>query len=350
MLDSSKLIYLILDMAILKDKLNRPIRDLRLSVTDRCNFRCTYCMPKEIYGSHYQFMRRDELLSFEELVRVVRLFAELGVVKVRITGGEPLARQNIEVLIKMIAQTQGISDISLTTNASLLTIEQAQRLKNAGLSRLTVSLDALDNDVFMKMNDVNFPVDRILKNIEDASKVGFKAMKVNMVVIKDGNENQVLAMARHFRGSDCILRFIEYMDVGSSNQWKLKQVVPTAELIKLINKEFPIEAIDANYSGEVAERWRYKDGQGEIGFIASVSKPFCRNCTRMRLSAEGKLYTCLFATQGHDLHKLLDEAYSDDKLKHYISNIWTQREDHYSEIRSAQTTILPKVEMSYIGG
>ena len=335
---------------LLKDKLNRPIRDLRISVTDRCNFRCTYCMPKEIYGSHYQFMRRDELLSFEELVRVVGIFAELGVVKVRITGGEPLARQNIEVLIKMIAQTKGIKDISLTTNASLLTADKARRLKEAGLKRLTASLDALDNDVFMKMNDVDFPVDRILMHIDQASSVGFDKIKINMVVVKGRNEDQVLAMARRFRGRNCILRFIEYMDVGGGNRWKLDQVVPTAELIKLIDDKFPIEAVAANYAGEVAERWRYKDGQGEIGFIASVSKPFCRSCTRMRLSAEGRLYTCLFATQGHDLHRLLDANYTDDELKNYIVDLWTQRKDRYSEIRSAQTVTLPKVEMSYIGG
>ena len=335
---------------LLKDKLNRPIRDLRISVTDRCNFRCTYCMPKEIYGSHYQFMRRDELLSFEELVRVVGIFAELGVVKIRITGGEPLARQNIEVLIKMIAQTKGIKDISLTTNASLLTADKAQRLKDAGLSRLTVSLDALDNDVFMKMNDVDFPVDRILTHIDQASSVGFDKIKINMVVVKGRNEDQVLAMARRFRGRNCILRFIEYMDVGGGNRWKLDQVVPTADLIKLIDDKFPIEAVAANYAGEVAERWRYKDGQGEIGFIASVSKPFCRSCTRMRLSAEGRLYTCLFATQGHDLHRLLDANYTDDALKSYIVDLWKQREDRYSEIRNAQTVTLAKVEMSYIGG
>ena len=335
---------------LLRDKLNRPIRDLRISVTDRCNFRCTYCMPKEVYGSHYQFMRRDELLSFEELVRVVGIFAELGVVKVRITGGEPLARQNIEVLIKMIAQIKGIKDISLTTNASLLTADKARRLKDAGLSRLTVSLDALDNEVFMKMNDVDFPVDKILAHIDQASGVGFDKIKINMVVVKGRNEDQVLAMARRFRGRDCILRFIEYMDVGGGNRWKLDQVVPTAELIKLIDSKFPIEAVAANYAGEVAERWRYKDGQGEIGFIASVSKPFCRSCTRMRLSAEGKLYTCLFATHGHDLHRLLDANYTDDALKSYIIDLWAQREDRYSEIRSAQTATLPKVEMSYIGG
>ena len=334
----------------LRDKLNRPIRDLRISVTDRCNFRCTYCMPKEVYGAHYQFMRRDELLSFEELVRIVRLFAELGVVKVRITGGEPLARQNIEVLIEMIGQIEGISDISLTTNASLLSADKARLLKAAGLSRLTVSLDALDNDAFMKMNDMNFPVDKVLRNIEHARQVGFNPIKINMVVMKGRNDNQVLVMARHFRGSDYILRFIEYMDVGTSNRWQLKQVVPTDALIKLINEEFPIEAIDANYRGEVAERWRYKDGQGEIGFISSVSKPFCRSCTRMRLSAEGKLYTCLFATGGHDLHRLLDIGYSDDQLKRYIIDLWTQRNDRYSEMRSEQTVALSKVEMSYIGG
>ena len=335
---------------MLKDKFNRPLRDLRVSVTDRCNFRCTYCMPKEVYGAHYQFMRRDELLSFEELLRIIHLFADLGVVKVRITGGEPLARQNIEKLIAMIAQIDGISDISLTTNASLLTASKARLLKEAGLNRLTVSLDALDNKAFMKMNDVDFPVDKVLENMEHARAVGFKAIKVNMVVIKGKNEDQVLTMAQHFKGRDYILRFIEYMDVGSSNQWKLEQVVPTASLIQLINEKFPIEAIDANYRGEVAKRWRYKDGQGEIGFISSVSQPFCGSCTRVRLSAEGKLYTCLFATHGHDLHQLLDKGYSDDELKRYIVDLWEQRSDRYSEIRSDQTVNLPKVEMSYIGG
>ena len=334
----------------LKDKLNRPIRDLRVSITDRCNFRCTYCMPKEVYGAHYQFMRRDELLSFEELLRVIHLFAELGVVKVRITGGEPLARQNVERLIAMIAQIDGISDIGLTTNASLLTAEKARLLKDAGLNRLTVSLDALDNEAFMKMNAMDFPVDKVLENMEHAREAGFKAIKVNMVVIKGKNDDQVLTMVRHFRGRDYILRFIEYMDVGNSNQWKLEQVVPTTSLIKLIKAEFPIEAIDANYHGEVAKRWRYKDGQGEIGFISSVSQPFCRSCTRMRLSAEGKLYTCLFADHGHDLHQLLDDGYSDDELKQYIVDLWEQRTDRYSEMRSSQTASLHKVEMSYIGG
>ncbi|MBC6414140.1 MAG: GTP 3',8-cyclase MoaA [Chromatiales bacterium] len=335
---------------ILKDQLNRPLRDLRISVTDRCNFRCTYCMPKEVYGTHYKFMRRDELLSFEQLIRVVRLFAELGVVKVRITGGEPLARQRIEVLIKMIAQIKGIEDISLTTNASLLTADKARLLKTAGLNRLTVSLDALDNDAFTGMNNVAFPVDRILENIDHARAAGFKPIKINMVVIKGSNDDQVLAMVRHFRGHDYILRLIEYMDVGNSNRWKLEQVVPAQSLIKLINEQFPIAAVDANYRGEVAKRWRYKDGQGEIGFITSVSQPFCRSCTRLRLSAEGKLYTCLFATRGHDLRQLLNEGYSDEQIKHYIIDLWSQRTVRYSELRSAQTTALPKIEMSYIGG
>ena len=335
---------------ILTDQLDRPIRDLRISVTDRCNFRCTYCMPKEIYGMHYRFMRRDQLLSFEQLVRVVRLFAELGVVKVRITGGEPLARQNIEVLIKMISQIKGIDDISLTTNASLLNVNKARLLKAAGLNRLTVSLDALDNDAFAKMNDINFPVAKILEHIEGARQIGFRPIKINMVVMKDNNEDQILAMVRRFRRRDYILRFIEYMDVGNSNQWKLEQVVPAASLIELINKKFPIQAIDANYPGEVAKRWQYKDGQGEIGFIASVSQPFCGSCTRIRLSAEGKLYTCLFASRGHDLQRLLQEQYSDDQLKRYIIDLWTQRKDRYSELRSQQKSISPKVEMSYIGG
>ena len=335
---------------ILKDQLNRPIHDLRISVTDRCNFRCTYCMPKEVYGTNYKFMRRDELLSFEQLLRIIRLFADLGVVKVRITGGEPLARQHIEVLIKMIAQIKGIADISLTTNASLLHADKARLLKAAGLSRLTVSLDALDNDAFAKMNNVDFPVDKVLEHIEYARDVGFKPIKINMVVIKGRNDNQVLAMARRFRGHDYILRFIEYMDVGNSNHWDLAQVVPAKSLMKLINEEFAIEAIDANYPGEVAKRWRYKDGQGEIGFITSVSQPFCGHCTRLRLSAEGKLYTCLFASQGYDLRQLLNDGYSDRQIKDYMIDLWTKRTDRYSELRSAQTTALHKIEMSYIGG
>lgn len=336
--------------AMVKDTLGRPIHDLRISVTDRCNFRCSYCMPKAVFSADYQFMRRDELLSFEELVRVARLFAGLGVVKLRVTGGEPLIRQKIEVLIAMLSQINGISDISMTTNASLLTLDKARQLKDAGLNRITISLDALDDDVFRQMNDVDFPVDKVLAGIEHAHQAGFKAIKVNMVVRKDTNEHQVLPMARYFRGTDSILRFIEYMDVGHSNQWQLAQVVPASRLIAQINQHFPIEAISANYQGEVAKRWRYLDGQGEIGFIASITEPFCRDCSRIRLSAEGKLYTCLFATTGYDLRNLLRDNHSDDAIRQHLSDLWRQRSDRYSEIRTFQTVTLSKIEMSYIGG
>ena len=335
---------------MLQDKLGRPIHDLRISVTDRCNFRCGYCMPKAIFGAGYQFMKRDELLSFEELVRAAQLFTDLGVVKVRITGGEPLIRQKIEVLIAMLAQINSIRDISMTTNASLLTLDKARSLKEAGLNRITVSLDALDNDVFKQMNDVDFPVAKVLAGIDCARQVGFKPIKVNMVVRKDINEDQVLPMARYFRSPDYILRFIEYMDVGHSNQWQPQQVVAASRLVEKINRQFPIETVTANYQGEVAERWRYLDGQGEIGFIASITQPFCRDCSRVRLSAEGKLYTCLFATGGYDLRSLLRNDHSDDTIKQKLSELWQQRTDRYSELRATQTVPLQKIEMSYIGG
>ena len=335
---------------MLQDQLDRPIRDLRISVTDRCNFRCGYCMPKAIFGAGYQFMKRDELLSFEELVSVVQLFADLGVVKVRITGGEPLIRQKIEVLIAMLSSIDGIRDISMTTNASLLTLDKVRSLKEAGLSRITVSLDALEDTIFKQMNDVDFPVAKVLAGIGCARQVGFKPIKVNMVVRKGINEDQVLPMARYFRSPDYILRFIEYMDVGHSNQWQPQQVVAASNLIEKINRQFPIEAIAANYQSEVAERWRYLDGKGEIGFIASITQPFCRDCSRIRLSAEGKLYTCLFATSGYDLRSLLRDHHSDDAIKQKIRELWRQRTDRYSELRATQTVPLQKIEMSYIGG
>ncbi|MDD9808167.1 MAG: GTP 3',8-cyclase MoaA [Gammaproteobacteria bacterium] len=331
------------------DQLGRTMRDLRISVTDRCNFRCTYCMPKEVFNADYRFMARAELLSFEEIARVVSLFAGLGVRKVRLTGGEPLIRHHLEVLIDKIAAL-GVADISLTTNGALLTADKARALKDAGLRRLTVSLDALDNEVFSRLNGVAFPVDRVLRGIDNARAAGFAPVKVNMVVRKGVNDAQVLPMARHFRNSGCILRFIEYMDVGHSNAWKMDDVAPTAQLIKAVHREFPIEPADPNYRGEVARRWRYRDGAGEIGFISSVTQPFCGDCTRIRMSADGRLYTCLFATRGHDLRRLLRERHSDEYLGNWLRDLWRSRADRYSEMRSEQTVALEKVEMSYIGG
>lgn len=353
------------------DQLGRTLRDLRISVTDRCNFRCTYCMPQEVFNNDYRFMARAELLSFEEIARVVSLFAGLGVRKVRLTGGEPLIRHHLEVLIAKIAglgaasaasaadaaatpgatpADAGITDISLTTNGALLTAAKARALKDAGLRRLTVSLDALDNEVFSRLNGVAFPVDRVLRGIENARAAGFSPVKINMVVRKGVNDAQVLPMARHFRNSGVILRFIEYMDVGHSNAWKMDDVAPTAQLINTIHKEFPIEPADPNYRGEVARRWRYRDGAGEIGFISSVTQPFCGDCTRIRMSADGRLYTCLFATQGHDLRRLLREHHSDRYLTAWLQDLWRARADRYSEMRSERTVALEKVEMSYIGG
>ena len=281
----------------LVDTLDRPLRDLRISVTDRCNFRCTYCMPKEVYGKDFQFLEREALLSFGEIHRLVRLFREQGVEKIRITGGEPLVRRKIERLIEMLAWHDDL-DLTLTTNGSLLKAK-AQALKDAGLKRVTVSLDALDDAVFMKMNDVDFPVGKVLAGIDEAQRVGLP-VKVNMVVKRGVNDEAALEMARHFKGSGHVLRFIEFMDVGHTNGWKLDSVVPSAELARRIGAMFPIEPVEANYRGEVAERWRYLDGSGEIGFISSVTQAFCRDCTRARLSAEGRLYTCLFATAGTD--------------------------------------------------
>lgn len=332
------------------DQLGRTLRDLRISVTDRCNFRCTYCMPQEVFNADYRFMARAELLSFEEIARVVSLFAGLGVRKVRLTGGEPLIRHHLEVLIAKIAGLGVATDISLTTNGALLTADKARALKDAGLRRLTVSLDALDNEVFSRLNGVAFPVDRVLRGIENARAAGFAPVKINMVVRKGVNDAQVLPMARHFRNSGCILRFIEYMDVGHSNAWKMDDVAPSAQLIKAIHKEFPIEPADPNYRGEVARRWRYRDGAGEIGFISSVTQPFCGDCTRIRMSADGRLYTCLFATEGHDLRRLLREHHSDQYLTNWLQNLWRARTDRYSEMRSERTVALEKVEMSYIGG
>ena len=330
------------------DTLGRPIRDLRVSVTDRCNFRCVYCMPKEVFGRDHQFLEREQLLTFEEIARLARIFRAIGVEKIRLTGGEPLVRRDLERLVEMLARISDL-DLTLTTNGSLLA-KKANALKEAGLQRVTVSLDSLDNVVFTSMNDVGFPVERVLEGIEAAAAAGLKPIKVNMVVKRGVNETSVLPMARYFRAQGHILRFIEYMDVGHSNGWRLSDVVPAAEIIRMIDAEMPLELTEANYPGEVANRWRYRDGGGEVGVIASVTQPFCHDCTRARLSAEGSLYTCLFATKGHDLRGLLRSGVSDGQVTERIRSIWRIRDDRYSEIRSANTPDLPKIEMSYIGG
>jgi GTP 3',8-cyclase len=323
------------------------MRDLRISVTDRCNFRCVYCMPKEVFGRDYAFLDRRELLTFEEIERLSRGFVAHGVEKIRITGGEPLVRRDVERLIEQLAAIDGL-DLTLTTNGSLLP-QKAQALRDAGLRRVTVSLDSLDDEVFSAMNDVDFPVERVLDGIDAAAAAGLP-VKVNMVVKRGLNEDAILPMAREFRARGHILRFIEYMDVGHTNGWRMDDVVPAAEIVETIGAEFPLEPLDPNYPGEVARRWRYKDGAGEIGVIASVTQPFCGDCTRARLSAEGRLYTCLFALRGHDLRALVRGGATDGELHEAIGRIWTNRADRYSELRSAQTAGLPKVEMSYIGG
>lgn len=324
------------------------MRDLRISVTDRCNFRCVYCMPKTVFGRDYPFLQRMELLSFEEIERIARLFVAQGVRKIRLTGGEPLLRRDIERLIGLLAAIPGL-ELTLTTNGSLLP-QRARALRDAGLKRVTVSLDALDDEVFKRMNDVGFPVAQVLEGIAAAEAAGLTPVKVNTVLKRSVNENQILPLARHFRGSGHILRFIEYMDVGSSNGWRMEDVVPSGEVIRRIGEAFPVEPIDPNYPGEVAERWRYTDGGGEIGVISSVTQAFCSTCTRIRLSTEGKLYTCLFAQEGHDLRKLLRENRSDEEIAAAIGGIWAARGDRYSEIRTAETAAARKIEMSYIGG
>lgn len=334
-------------MTTTPDRYGRPVRDLRISVTDRCNFRCTYCMPKSVFGLDHEFLPRDQLLSFEEIAEVVRAFAGLGVNKVRITGGEPLLRKGIERLIGLVAEVDGIEDVTLTTNASLLE-RKATSLSDAGLDRVTVSLDALDDPTFQEMNDVGFPVVTVLEAIEAAAQAGLGPIKINAVIQRGVNEHAVLDMAEHFRGSGHIVRFIEYMDVGSTNGWRLDDVVPAAEMIETINERFPLEAVSPNYPGEVANRFRYLDGAGEVGVIASVTQPFCGSCTRARVSAEGVLYTCLFASSGISLR---DAIRSGQELSEVIATVWSVREDRYSEVRSSQTERLAvPIEMSYIGG
>jgi cyclic pyranopterin phosphate synthase len=338
-------------MAVALDKLSRPVRDLRISVTDRCNFRCVYCMPKEVFGKQFEFLRREQLLTFEEIERLARTLAGMGVEKLRITGGEPLVRRGVDELIARLAPLPGIKDVTLTTNGALLA-RLAPRLAEAGLHRVTVSLDSLDDATFRAMNDVDFPVADVLEGIDAALASGLTPLKVNMVVKRGMNDGDVLAMAERFRGSGVILRFIEYMDVGSSNGWRLDDVVPSAAIVSAIDSRWPLEPVDPSYRGEVAARYRYCDGEGEIGLISSVTQPFCHDCTRARLSAEGKLYTCLFASRGHDLRALLrDERLSDAELDERLRRIWRVRDDRYSELRSENTPLdLPKVEMSHIGG
>jgi GTP 3',8-cyclase len=331
------------------DTLNRPLRDLRISVTDRCNFRCVYCMPKEVFGRDFQFLPSAQLLTFEEITRLTRIFVDHGVEKIRLTGGEPLVRRDLEKLIAMLSQIEGVRDLTLTTNGSLL-IKKAQALRDAGLQRITVSLDSLDNTVFQAMNDVNFPVERVLAGIEAAQAAGLAPIKINMVVKRGMNDHSVVEMARYFHGTGHILRFIEYMDVGSTNGWKMDDMVSAAEIAQMIGAELPIEPIEANYRGEVAQRWRYKDGGGEIGIIASVTQPFCGACTRARLSSEGLLYTCLFGRKGTDFRALLRGGQSDEEIADVVRRVWRTRADRYSEIRTEATARLPKVEMSHIGG
>ncbi|MDP2823446.1 MAG: GTP 3',8-cyclase MoaA [Sulfuritalea sp.] len=334
----------------LLDRRNRQVRDLRISVTDRCNFRCVYCMPKSVFDHNYAFLQRTDLLSFEEIVRIARIFVDQGVEKIRITGGEPLLRRHIENLIEQLAKLP--VELTLTTNGSLLK-KKARALRDAGLNRVTVSLDGLDDAVFKRMNDVDYPVGDVLDGIAAAATAGLAPIKVNCVVKRGSNDDQILPLARHFRNSGHILRFIEFMDVGSSNGWRMDEVLPSADVIARINEEFPLAAIDANYAGEVAERWRYRDGAGEIGVISSVTQAFCATCTRIRLSTEGQLYTCLFAQSGHDLRALLRKGAGDEQLRRVIAAVWRGRDDRYSEIRTAATALPDsrgKIEMSYIGG
>jgi cyclic pyranopterin phosphate synthase len=328
------------------DRLARPLRDLRISVTDRCNFRCTYCMPKEVFGREYRFLERRELLTFEEITRLASIFVSLGTRKIRITGGEPLVRRELERLVEQLAAL-GV-DLTLTTNGSLLPAK-AQLLADAGLGRVTVSLDALDDATFMALNDADFPVEKVIDGIEAAVAAGLP-VKVNAVVKRGVNDDQIVPLASFFKERGQTLRFIEYMDVGHTNGWRLDDVVPAAEIVATLDREFGIEAIEPSYRGEVANRWRYRDGSAEVGVIASVTKPFCGDCTRARLSAEGKLFTCLFALRGTDLRALVRGGAADEAIQDALRGVWSVREDRYSELRSAATVDLPKVEMSYIGG
>jgi cyclic pyranopterin phosphate synthase len=333
-----------------EDRLARGMRDLRISVTDRCNFRCTYCMPREVFGPDYQFLDRAELLTYEEIARLVRVFARFGVTKVRLTGGEPLLRRQLERLVAMVAEVEGITDIAMTTNGSLLRAK-APALRDAGLSRVTVSLDSLDPERFAAISDTQLPVGRVLDGIAAAAETGLGPVKINAVVKRGVNDgDDIVDLARFGRERGHTVRFIEYMDVGSTNGWRMDDVVPAREIVERIDAVWPVEPVDPAYTGEVAERYRYRDGAGEVGAIASVTQPFCQTCTRSRLSAQGELFTCLFATKGHDLRALVRGGADDDELEAALRGIWGRRTDRYSELRTAATTPRDKVEMSYIGG
>ncbi len=343
---------------LLGDALGRPLRDLRISVTDRCNFRCSYCMPKEVFDKYHEFLPHAELLSFEEITRLTRLFVAHGVSKLRLTGGEPLLRRHLERLIEMLAELRTPEgealDLTLTTNGSLLA-KKARALKAAGLQRVTVSLDGLDDAVFQRMNDVGFPVAEVLRGIEAAQAAGLGPIKVNMVVKRGTNEDQILPMARHFRNTGIVLRFIEYMDVGATNGWRMDEVLPSAQVLELLGREFELRPLSASAPGETAERWAYADGGGEIGLISSVTQAFCGDCNRARLSTEGKLYTCLFAHSGHDLRALLRGDYSDAQISGALGALWGGRSDRYSQLRASQAPEAAaagarRVEMHYIGG
>ncbi len=339
-------------MTTVFDKMHRPMRDLRVSVTDRCNFRCPYCMPAEVYGDRYQFLPKPQVLAFEEIARLVGLFSQLGVNKVRLTGGEPLVRADLDRLVDMLSHIDGVDDLTLTTNGYLLA-RQVQGLKDAGLRRITVSLDSLDEDVFRKMNGRGYGTERVLRGIQRADQVGLSPIKINCVVQRGVNDHTIVDVARHFRGTGHIVRYIEYMDVGNINGWDQSQVVSAAEIVDAINAEFPVEPVDANYRGEVAKRYRYLDGEGEIGIIASVSQPFCGDCTRSRLSTDGKLFTCLFAGQGKDLREPLRAGATDQEMLDLISGVWGARVDRYSEERFdlvAAGGPRRKIEMYQIGG
>jgi cyclic pyranopterin phosphate synthase len=334
-----------------RDRLNRPFRDLRISVTDRCNFRCPYCMPAEVFGDRYEFLPRSELLTFEEIARLARLFVGLGVRKIRLTGGEPLLRQGLERLIALLARIDGVEDLALTTNGYFLA-QKAPALKEAGLHRVTVSLDSLDEEVFKRMNGRGYGPERVLQGIQKAAEVGLRPIKINAVVQRGVNDHTLVDLARYFKGTGHIVRFIEYMDVGNLNGWRLEEVVPAAEILARIHAEMPLEPLEPHYRGEVASRYRYRDGSGEIGLVASVTQPFCRDCTRVRLSTNGQVFTCLFASQGIDLRGPLRAGATDDELRDLITGIWSCRADRYSEVRSsALDSELPRrVEMFQIGG
>jgi cyclic pyranopterin phosphate synthase len=331
------------------DQFRRPLRDLRVSVTDRCNFRCTYCMPKEVYGRDFRFLPRPDLLTFEEITRLVRVFVGGGVRKVRLTGGEPLLRRDLPALVAHIAAVEGVEDIALTTNGVLLT-RHARALRDAGLRRVTVSLDSVDDAVFRAMNDMDVPLARVVEGIDAAIEAGLAPVKLNAVIRRGVNEAGTLDLARFARERGCILRFIEFMDVGTTNGWRLEEVVPAAELVARIDAEMPLEPVAAGYRGEVAGRYRYRDGGGEVGMISSVTRPFCADCSRARLSADGRLYTCLFATEGHDLRGPLRAGASDADLSDLVGGVWGGRRDRYSEARSELTAGLRRIEMSFIGG